>query len=116
MVKTTGSNCYFKGEDKQYKISRNMKNQGNMTPPNDHNNRTVTTHKEISNLFNKNFKIAVLSPVSYRKTQKSNSMKLEKQYTHRKNRNLTKGKKSLKNFGAEEPNGLNEKKKCNRMK
>lgn len=44
------------------KTSKNMKNKGNMAPPKDHNNLPLTKPKdrEICNLADKEFKIAVL--------------------------------------------------------
>lgn len=50
----------------QCDASRNMKNRGNMTPLKDQNNLPVTNSKdtEICNLFDKEFKIAVLRKLS----------------------------------------------------
>jgi len=50
----------------QHKTSRNMKNQGNMTPPKEHNNFLVTNPKEmeICDFRNKKFKIVVLRKLS----------------------------------------------------
>lgn len=68
-----------------------MKNQGNMTPPNEHSNFPVTKPKEmkICNLPNKEFtQLFKGSSVSYKKIQTDNSMNSRQQYTS-KMRHLT---------------------------
>ena len=49
-----------------------MKNQENISPPKDTNNSATTKLKatKYSDVADKNFKMAVLKKVSYRKTQR----------------------------------------------
>lgn len=60
-VKAGGCDGYFKCKE-QHKTSRNLKSQGDMTLPKDHNNLSVTEpkDKEVYDLPNKEFKIAIL--------------------------------------------------------
>ena len=57
-LKTRGGDCYFKCKDSNTKLQGTWKNQGNMTPPKDHNNIPVDDPKdmEIWDLPNKKFK------------------------------------------------------------
>ena len=63
-----------------------------MVSPKEHNNLPVTKSKDrkIYYLYNKEFKIAVLRKLSYKKTQKDNSKKLKKKKDVMKMINLRK--------------------------
>lgn len=102
----------------QGKTSRNVKNQGNMTPSEDFNNLPVISPKdmEIWNLPDKEFKVAVLRKLKELQentkiiqwNQENNTQtKWEFWERHRKRK-----KEPNRNFEAEEYSELNE--KCNK--
>ena len=78
----------------QHKTSSNVRNQGNITLPKDHNNLLVINSKdmEIYDIFNKEFKIAVLRKLNELQENRGRQYNEIRNTIHEQNEKLNKGK------------------------
>jgi len=96
----------------QCKTSRNMKRQGKMTPPKNHNDLPVSDpqNMEIYNMPDKEFKIAVLRKPNKHSESPEGQFNEIRKTIHEQNekfnkeKEIIKKKKSNRNLGAEECN------------